>query len=167
MICDLLPGPRLGHAFNSWGRSGTLLTSRLPKSLSSCDSKRQVWIFPTQSYFVEFLPLGWKASSYYRSTRNSRTLYTGSVSDFYLIFFWQMARNSEQIDILTWTLYGVCHTRRDHFAPLLYSRVFLSLSCLYSEICIIFFTDFDVDILAFIIHIQFWLVSSLTFNSNK
>ena len=36
--CDQLPDPRLGHAINSWGRSGTLVASRLPSSLSFCDS---------------------------------------------------------------------------------------------------------------------------------
>ena len=38
--CDLLPSPRLAHAIDSWGRSGTLLASRLPSSLSSCDCQR-------------------------------------------------------------------------------------------------------------------------------
>ena len=38
MTCDLLPAPRLGHACNSWGRSGILSASRRPSSLSSCDS---------------------------------------------------------------------------------------------------------------------------------
>ena len=35
LTCDLLAGPRLGHAINSWGSSGILLASRLPASLSS------------------------------------------------------------------------------------------------------------------------------------
>ena len=42
VTCDLLPGPRLGHEINSWGRSGTFLALRHPDSLQSCNSWRQV-----------------------------------------------------------------------------------------------------------------------------
>ena len=58
--------------------------------------------------------------------------HTGSVSlVFSKLSFGKWLGISSKLTLSTFTLYGVCHTRRDHFASLFYSRMFLPLSCSY------------------------------------
>ena len=134
MKCDLLPGPWLGHACNSWGRSEIMSASRFPWSLSSCDYKRQV---------ARLVPRR-KLELYFRAPRNGRRLcfeicsgtpgcYTGSVSWFYLNFFgkWSGTTGHYWIDTNAWW-------RPSHLPEplclsffLLYSRV-LFRNCAFS-----------------------------------
>ena len=94
MTCDLLPDPRLGHACNSWGRSGNLSASRRSSSLSSCDSKWQVTLFLSQRKFwvwvlffcfFRYNENGRRVRAEIRSS--SRRHRTGSVSVIYKLYF--------------------------------------------------------------------------------
>ena len=123
MTCDLLPGPRLGHAFNSWGRSAILSASRLPSSLSSSDSSQQLTLLSPEG------KLSWKIVRRYRGRVYSQLRpdlggnSTGIVSNFIKLFLSGKWLGISRIQTLLTLMHcGVCHPSRHHFVFLSYIR---------------------------------------------